>query len=320
MRYVALCSRLPLISIQHRPVSILFNQQLLYFCSLKTHSCEEYGRGQCWQVDPDPSSEHHSTPEQTKLGGSGGNYESVACDDRKPSQPIFFLTEDHLTGALRKYTPPPASPGTSPGWDTLNADVSQGANTEYLVFLDDETFTWSCDESLGRYSQENHYPNVEGISFSDGMLYFVSKRTYELFVLDLDNGTYQVSATNDYSLFSGEFKHGPDQLVRNDGEDEGNFLYFTEDGGKTPGVYAIDEQGKYYAIFEAYGETYFNDETTGLAFSPDGTKMYACFQDCGCEVSGERDCGCLLVFRRDDGRSFDGATMDLKYHSTENTD
>jgi len=84
----------------------------------------------------------------------------------------------------------------------------------------------------------------------------------------LDNGTYKTSATNDFSLYNGEFKHQPDQLVHNDG----NFLYFTEDGGKTPGVYAIDAEERSYAIFEAYDEKYFNDETTGLAFSPDGTK------------------------------------------------
>ena len=78
---------------------------------------------------------------------------------------------------------------------------------------------------------------------------------------------------------------------------------------------SIDATGRSYAIFEAYDAKYFNDETTGLAFSPDGTTMYACFQDCGCEVSGEEDCGCLLQFWRDDGRSFDGATMGLKFHS-----
>ena len=78
---------------------------------------------------------------------------------------------------------------------------------------------------------------------------------------------------------------------------------------------SIDAVGRSYAIFEAYDMKYFNDETTGLAFSPDGTVMYACFQDCGCEVTGEYDCGCLFAFRRDDGYSFDGATMGLKFHS-----
>lgn len=271
-------------------------------------SCEEFGKGQCWQVDPDPSSVHHSSPEQTVLGGEGGNYESVAVDNRNPTQPVFFLTEDHISGALRRYTPPPMTPVA--GWEALH---EEGGNTQYLVFLDGNTFIWSCDERLARLSQSAHFPNVEGISFHGGLLYFVSKRTFKLYVLDVDKGTYQTSSTSDYSLYSGEFKHSPDQLVRNDGR----FLYFTEDGGRTPGVYAIDAAGDAYSIFEAYDPKYFNDETTGLAFSPDGTRMYVCFQDCGCEVSGDVDCGCLLAFWRDDGRSFDGDTMSLKFHSSE---
>ena len=83
------------------------------------------------------------------------------------------------------------------------------------------------DESLGRYSQEKYHPNLEGISYSEGKLYFVSKTMKKLYVLDLDKGTYVSSTTDDYSLYTGEFSNGPDQLVRNG---DGDFLYFTEDG------------------------------------------------------------------------------------------
>ncbi|KAL7469681.1 hypothetical protein ACHAXS_009935 [Conticribra weissflogii] len=266
-------------------------------------SCEEYARGQCWQVDP----QGRRRSEMTVLGGEGGNYEAVACDDRNPLQPIFYVTEDVKFGALRKFTPVegPAN------WDTLNGP----GTTEYLVFLDDKTFTWSLCDDAARTSQSIHYPNVEGIDFKDGILYFVSKKKLMLYALDLDNNTYTMSSTNGALLGGGEFTNSPDQLIRN----EGGFLYFTEDGGKTPGVYAvgIDSSGQRFAVFEAYGKQYIGDETTGLAFSPDGTKMYACFQDCGCEVSGEGDCGCMLEYWRNDGRSFDGATMNLKYHSSE---
>ena len=59
---------------------------------------------------------------------------------------------------------------------------------EYLVFLDSNTFMWSSDEERGRNSQQVYFPNVEGISFSGGLLYFVSKKRYNLYVLDLDKG------------------------------------------------------------------------------------------------------------------------------------
>lgn len=111
---------------------------------------------------------------------------------------------DSTTGALRRYTPPPAIPGTTAGWEALHAN---GGTTQYLVFLEDNTFVWSCDERLGRRSQELHFPNVEGISYRDGLLYFVSKKRFQLYVLDLERGTYETSSTDEYALYKGEFKH-----------------------------------------------------------------------------------------------------------------
>ena len=245
----------------------------------------------------------------TKLGGSGGHYESVAVDNRNEQQPIFFVTEDHDFGALRKYTPPyDASP---PDWDTIH---TEGGTTEFLLLTSDTEFEWTTDEEAARYSQCENFSNAEGIDFHDGYLYFVSKVEHLLYVLDLDNGTYTKSSTKwGVMTNGGTFKNGPDQLVRNHG---GEYLYLTEDGGDTAGVYAVHKStGERYAIFEADSESYNDDETTGLAFSPDGTKMYAAFQDCGCDCSGyDLDCGCLMEFSRDDGRSFDGSTLELKYH------
>lgn len=45
-------------------------------------SCEEYANGQCWQVDPTGQ----RIPEKTELVEStGGNFESMAVDDRDPN-------------------------------------------------------------------------------------------------------------------------------------------------------------------------------------------------------------------------------------------
>ncbi|KAL7535638.1 hypothetical protein ACHAXR_006623 [Thalassiosira sp. AJA248-18] len=268
-------------------------------------TCEEYGRGQCWQVHPNGK----IPPQITKLGGNpGGNYESVAVDNRNPHQPIFYVTEDHERGALRKYTPTPAFRDAS--WDTLHAE---GGTTEYLVFVNDNEFKWTANEGKARESQAKYFRNVEGIDYHDGMLYFVSKKLLMLYILDLDNGTYKKSSTK-YGVLAGdgEFRHQPDQLVRNNA---GDYLYLTEDGGGTVGCYAIHKPtGRRYAIFEAYGGSYRNDETTGLAFSLDGSKMYAAFQDCGCDNSDggvDYNCGCLMEFSRKDGRSFDGSALGL---------
>ena len=272
-----------------------------------------YGNGQCWQVDP----KGERQPQITKLGGTGGNYESVAVDHRRKRQPIFYVTEDKEYGALRRYIPRYSNADVN--WDTLHED---GGETTFLVFNEDgSTFDWTTNEQAARNSQAKHYPNLEGIDFDDdGFLYFVSKKRSTLYVLDLLAKTYTTSLTKTGTLeWGGWFNHSPDQIVSNNG---GEYLYMTEDGGKTPGVYAIHKPtGKRYTMFEAYTDQYHHDETTGLAFSPDGTKMYAVFQDCGCDQEDSENgisynCGCLLEFSRQDGRSFEGATMGLKFHST----
>ena len=205
-----------------------------------------------------------------------------------------------MFGALRKYTPPRMPNEAAADWTSLH---TPGGTTEFLIFIDDKSFTWtSCDEKAARLSQAANFPYPEGIDIKDGIMYFVSKKTYKMYTLDLDGGTYTTMWTNNTLAGDGEFSNSPDQIVRNNG---GDFLYFTEDGGSTPGVYALDPSGDMHAIFEAYDPIYKGDETTGLAFSPDGNTMYASFQDCGCEVTYAKDCGCLIRFIRDDGMSFD---------------
>lgn len=66
---------------------------------------------------------------------------------------------------MRKYTPSPT--GDIANWNSLHAD---GGTTEYLVFLDDETFTWSMCDDAARISQSMYFPNVEGIDYKDGKL------------------------------------------------------------------------------------------------------------------------------------------------------
>ncbi len=216
------------------------------------------------------------------LGGKGGNFESVAVDNTDPDRPIFFLTEDLESGALRRFV------ADGNGWDSLH----YGGSTTFLRFLDDGTFEWTSDENYGRLSAKWYYPNTEGISYHDGFLYFVSKEVKALYILDLTRMTYERELTGGPKLSGhGSFYSQPDQIVLA----TTRYIYFTEDGGSNPGLYARDELGKFFTIFQGLEGAYDDDETVGLALTPDRKRLYAGFQDAGV----------LFEFTREDGMSFE---------------
>lgn len=125
-------------------------------------SCEEYGKGQCWQVDPDPDSEHFNQPEMTLLGQGGGNFEAVACDNSDPSKPVFYLTEDAEDGALRRFRPHNAT-----GWNTLH-HRGGGGTFDYLKFINGNRFRWTKNLNAARKSQQRFFRNVEGVDYFGG--------------------------------------------------------------------------------------------------------------------------------------------------------
>ena len=55
-----------------------------------------------------PFGDHRA--QKTAIGGEdGGKFESSACDNRDPSNPHFFVTEDAPRGALRRFIPDAAA-------------------------------------------------------------------------------------------------------------------------------------------------------------------------------------------------------------------
>jgi hypothetical protein len=171
----------------------------------------------------------------------------------------------------------------------------------FLVFYpessDSGSFEWSTSESDGQKSAEKYFPNSEGIDVSGDELYFISKEIKTMYILKLDEGTYTRHSTRS-GLFSGE----PDQIVRLT-ESEEDLLYFTEDGGKYAGIHARNRRGQYLTILESYK---YDDETTGLSFSPDNMHMYIAYQDNGL----------LFDITRMDGLPFTAKVLNVKYHNT----
>ena len=253
-------------------------------------SCEEYAKGQCWQVDP----KGRRPSQKTSLGGpAGGWFEAFAytLNDGASARPHFFVTEDRKNGALRRFRP---DPNKEIGWSMLHG----GGTMDYLEFLPNKKFRWTSSLSAGRKSAEMFYQNSEGIVERDGNILFVSKVQKELITLNLKDNTYAVESTDVDVLEGGGSFHGqPDYLISSD-QAPGNLLFFSEDGGNTPGIYVYDGQ-KYYTLLEARGEQYQGDETTGLAFSPDGMFFYFCLQENGL----------LFEVKLSDGRAFNNPRL-----------
>lgn len=276
-------------------------------------TCEELdvkddGGGYCWQVDP----YNERAPERVSAIGPG-EWEAMAVDDRT-SLPVFFFTEDWSEGALRRFEP---TPSTLPaGWHTLQGD----GELSFLVFDDvtyegsdrwadiTGTFYWSNNLKEGRKSQSKHFPNLEGITFmmvdGDPLLFFVSKTRRRLYKLNLDTYTWSSTTTQQDELpDGGSFWNGPDMIVPV-GQ---HFIFHTEDGGGTPGVFFKDlRTGKYLTIFQDEVEPdkdgKYGEETTGLAVSPNGQCLLSCLQDRG-------EC---FIFEREDGGTFESLAPRLR--------
>jgi hypothetical protein len=138
------------------------------------------------------------------------------------------------------------------------------------------------------------------------MLYMTCKVDKQLFILDLDKLTYEVSST-----VSGAFNGEPDQLARllNNTNSDG-ILYFCEDTETKAGVHGRDRNGKYFSILQAEGGGGNDGETSGIAFSPGNRFLYVSFQQVGK----------IFEVKRTDGLPFSGQRLDIKYHDDPTND
>ncbi len=250
--------------------------------------------GEIYQVDPFGEIQ----AQKATIGSQLGRWESFAYDVRDPQDPKFFATEDHNKGTIRRFRPQQLEIDWDNPWNMLHVD----GTIDYLIVHPNKnmtggTFEWIDDIVAGKNNARSFYPQTEGIDVYEGVMYVVCKRIKQLFVFDLDEMTYYNQST-----VSGLFDGGPDQMKRIL-DDSNDLLYFTEEGGVDAGIHARDALGRFFTIFES---PIHSDETTGLAFSPDGKHMYVAYQ-----VQG-------FVFDiwREDGLSFGSRTLNVKYHHT----
>ena len=238
------------------------------------------------------------------IGEKGDRYESIAYDDRDSRNPSFYLTTDSSRGQIIRFTPNASVVEEAFRKNDFWPILMSPGKMDFLQLIPNTdnggTFRWVSSLSVGRASARSLFPYSEGIDVRDGLLYFTIKIRKRLFILNLDNGTYQYSSTK-----SGAFDNQPDQIAHIIGADNskvGSIIYFCEDGGPKCGIHGRNKEGKYFTILESVE---YNTETTGLSFSPDKKHMYVSFQ---------HNPGHIFDIYRDDGMPFDGSSLDIKYH------
>ena len=67
-------------------------------------------------------------------------------------------------------------------------------------------------------------------------------------------------------------------------------------------MHARNQEGKFFTILESPD---YDDETSGLAFSPDGRHLYFAFQEHGI----------VYDVSREDGLPFHAKTLNVRYHA-----
>ncbi len=267
-------------------------------------TCEENGYdGHVWEVNPEIGL---SSQQKTVLGGTGGQYESFAYDARDRSNPTFYVTNDIWEGGTVRFTPDPTVVEDAESTGDYSQVLTTMGTLEWLVLSPENgnrqdtngTFSWTNDRSVADANAWDFYRNAEGIDIRDGFVYMTTKVDKFLFILDLDNLTYERSST-----VSGAFEGQPDQIRGIVGEDSTrDMLYFCEEASnENNGVHARDTDGNFYTVINGPG---LDSETTGLDFSPDNKRMYVAYQSDGK----------IFEITRDDGYPFGAHRLDIKYH------
>ena len=228
-------------------------------------SCEEHDEGAVWECDPTGS--EPAVPRRAM----GIFAHEAACVD--PVEETIYLTEDRPDGCLYRFVP------------LIYPDLGVG-RLEVAIVGPDETVTWKPvpDPQGGtRNPTRNQVPGAarfkggEGLWYDNGVVYFTTKGDHSVW-------TYHVAEARVHRLYSPELA-GPDAPLRgvdNITVSPSGDVFVCEDGADhdicmiTPD-FEVTRFLKLDPVKHAGpspDSPVKGNETVGVVFSPDGTRMY----------------------------------------------
>lgn len=216
-------------------------------------SCEETDTGRVWECDPHGVDAARVWPAMGVF-----KHEAVAVD---PLNRKLYLTEDQPDGCLYRFTPF-NYPDLSAGKLEVARIIKGTAGPVQWLEIGDPRASKKATRFQAKASR---FKGGEGIVYYNGKVYFTTKGDNRVWVFDITSQV--VSVLYDDSDFLNPVLTGVDNItVSADGT-----LYVAEDGGNMQ-VVAIANSGEVYPVLQLIGHD--KSEIAGVAFSPDGSRMY----------------------------------------------
>jgi len=216
-------------------------------------SCEEFDDGRVWECDPLGVEAAVARP---ALGVF--KHEAVAVDSLNRK---LYLTEDQVDGCLYRFTPfnyPDLSAGKLEAARLVNGETGK---VEWLEIKDPLAGHTETRSQTGA----TRFSGGEGIAYFGGKVYFTTKGDNRVWAFDINSQV--LSVLYDDSTYINPVLTGVDNItVSSDGS-----LYVAEDGGDMQ-VVVIANDGAIYPVLELEGHD--KSEIAGVAFSPDGSRLY----------------------------------------------
>lgn len=221
-------------------------------------SCEEINSGRVWECYPDGKTQAVVRP---ALGVF--NHEAVAVDMARNH---LYLTEDKPDGCLYRFT---ADAKTVDGFP----DLSSGMLEVAVKTSGQSELSWKevgdplAEKKETRYqvSGAKTFNGGEGIVYFNGQIFFTSKGDNRVWRYNVV--THVLDIIYDVEDSITPILTGVDNITVSQSGD----IYVAEDGGDLQ-IVVIDKHGGLYPIAQLEGHD--SSEVTGIAFSPDGKRMY----------------------------------------------
>ena len=247
-------------------------------------SCEEVANGLVWECYPDGKTQAIVRP---ALGVF--NHEAVAVDEKNR---LLYLTEDKKDGCLYRFKAERLTVMGHPDLSSGRLEVAVLKNAQ-MVELEGFELEWvrvpdpqaELLATRKQVSSAMKFNGGEGIAYFDGKIVFTTKGDNRVWSYDTADQRLVILYDAHESLTP--ILTGVDNItVSQDGD-----IYVAEDGGNLQ-IVVIDNRGSLYPIAQL--EWHDSSEIAGLAFSPNGRRLYFSSQ------------------RGESGSSEDGVTFEIQ--------